>query len=118
MDFIELKNMKFYARHGVFEQEYKVGNTFSIDLKLFLDLTRAISSDDLRDTINYAEVYNLIKKEMDTPSHLLEHVAGRIIHQLKEAFPAIKKIEIRLAKKNPPMGADIDEVAIVITDNQ
>ena len=114
MDCIELKNITFHAYHGVLEQERKVGNTYTIDLKLYLDLSKAMKSDRLEDTVNYAEVWKYVREEMDIPACLLEHIAGRIICRIKNAFPFIQTVEIRLAKKNPPMGADILETSVVI----
>ena len=114
MQYIELKEMTFHAYHGVLEQEKKVGNTFIINLKIHFDFQKAILTDNLNDTINYASVYEFVKQEMAISSQLIEHVAGRIIQRLQEEFPIIEKIEIRLAKKNPPFGGDIKEAAVVI----
>jgi len=116
MECIELKKMIFHAYHGVTEQERIVGNTYRVDLKLFLDLTKAIESDKLEDTLNYADIYNLVKEEITIPSFLLEHVAGRIVRKIKYRYPPISKIKIRLAKINPPIaGGDIQEAAIIIS---
>lgn len=118
MQYIELKEMTFHAYHGVIEQEKKVGNTFTIDLKMEFDFQAAQLSDDLNDTINYASVYEIVKQEMKIPSRLIEHAAGRIIRRLQNEFPLIEKIEIRLAKKNPPFGGDIKEAAVVIVADE
>jgi dihydroneopterin aldolase len=117
MDYIELKNMVFYARHGVFEQEKKLGNTFSVSLKLYLDLSVAGKSDHLEDTLNYAEVFEIVKKEMTIPSALLEHVANRIIQTVKQTFPQIVKIQIRLAKLHPPVCGEMEEAAVICSRN-
>jgi dihydroneopterin aldolase len=114
MEFIELKKMIFHAYHGVMEQERKVGNTFVVDLKLQLDLSEAIQSDNLEDTVNYAAIFELVKKEMAIPSNLLEHIAGRIIKKIKQNFPQITAIEIRLAKINPPVGGEIEAAAVIL----
>ena len=106
--------MIFHAYHGVLEEERIVGNTFSIDLKIYLDLSKAIESDKLEDTINYADIYSLIKEEMIITSNLLEHVAGRIIRKIRQEYLHISKINIRLAKKNPPIDGEIQEAAVVI----
>jgi dihydroneopterin aldolase len=113
-NYLELKGMTFFACHGVMEQERKVGNTYTIDLKLFFDFLSATVSDNLHDTINYAAVYELVKQEMAIPSNLIEHVAGRILQRIYSDFPKIDRIEIRLAKKNPPMGGDLKEATVVI----
>jgi dihydroneopterin aldolase len=112
--YLELKEMIFHACHGVLEQERKVGNTYTVDLKIYFDFDRAMYSDDVKDTVDYASVYEIVKREMSKPSNLIEHVAGRIVKQIRTDFPQIKNIEIRLAKKNPPFGGDIKEAAAVI----
>lgn len=111
---IELKNISFYAHHGVFEQERVVGNTFTVDLKLGVDIYQAMLSDNLEDTLNYAQIYEVIKQEMSIPSKLLERVAGRILFALKDAFPSITSIELKLAKVNPPFVAELDHVAVIV----
>lgn len=116
MECIELKKIIFHAYHGVIEHERIVGNSYRIDLKLFLDLSKAIESDKLEDTLNYADIYNLVKEEMSISSCLLEHIAGRIVRKIKQNYPDISKIKIRLAKINPPVEGEIQEAAVVITD--
>lgn len=114
--YIILESIEIYAYHGVFEQENRVGNNFSIDIKLTVDISKACDTDNLDDTLNYGEIYNVIKKEMDIPSKLLEHAGGRIIRSLKENFPAIEKIELKISKKNPPTGGQIESASILIID--
>jgi dihydroneopterin aldolase len=116
MNCIELKKMIFHAYHGVLEQERITGNSFRVDLKLFLDLSKAIESDRLEDTLNYADIFKLIKDEMAIPSQLLEHVAGRIVRKIKEKYPHISKINIRLAKMNPPVEGEMQEAAVIIEE--
>ena len=108
--------MKFYAYHGVLEQERRVGNTFVVDLTLTATLEKAVQSDQLEDTINYAEVYELTKQEMNIPSQLLEHVAGRICRALRHHFPQIEQIEIRVSKLNPPFGGDVHSASVLLID--
>jgi len=116
MECIELKKMLFYAYHGVMEQEQIVGNTYRVDLKLFLDLSKAIQTDNLEDTVNYADIFSLVKEEMAIPSRLLEHVAGRIIQKIKQNYNCISKINIRLAKINPPLQGEVLEAAVIIAE--
>jgi len=114
MECIELRGMIFHAYHGVMEQEKIAGNKYRIDLKLFLDLSKAIESDKLEDTVNYADIYDLSKREMSIPSSLLEHAAGRIVKKIRQKYPQISKVKIRLAKNNPPIEGEIREAAVVI----
>ncbi|MDL2223618.1 dihydroneopterin aldolase [Bacteroidales bacterium OttesenSCG-928-M11] len=114
MQQIELKQIKFFSYHGVMEQERIIGNTYILDIELRVDITKAMESDNLEDTINYALIYELIKKEMEIPSKLLEHIAGRIIKRLKKEFPTIQNIKLRIAKQRPPIEGEIKEAAISI----
>ena len=116
MECIELKKMFFHSYHGVTDQERIVGNAYRVDLKLFLDLSKAIESDKLNDTLNYADIFYLIKDEMNIPSDLIEHITGRIVRKIKERYPQITKIKIRLAKINPPVEGEMKEAAIIILE--
>ena len=109
---ILLKEIRCYAYHGVAPQENLIGNEYIIDLKLKVDISKATRTDEVTDTVNYAEVHQVIKNEMAIPSKLLEHVSGRIIQKLFAQFPCIEEIELRLSKRNPPMGADIESAGI------
>ena len=111
---IRLQAMRFYAYHGVVEQERQVGNTFLVDLTLTAPLQRAVESDRLEDTINYAEVYETVREEMRIPSRLLEHVAGRILKALHHRFPTLQAAEITLSKLNPPFGGDLHSASVIL----
>lgn len=110
--YIFLKDLRFYAYHGVAPQETAIGNEFTVSLRLKTDIFRAAETDDVEDTVSYADVYEAVKAEMEIPSRLLEHVCGRIVKRLFRDFPAIEEIEIALSKRNPPMGADIASAGV------
>lgn len=110
--YIFLKEVRCYAYHGVAPQENLIGNEYVVDLRLKTELGKAARTDNVTDTVNYAEVHRAIMEEMAIPSQLLEHVGGRIAERLFGQFPDIEEIELRLAKRNPPMGADIDSAGI------
>ena len=110
--YIFLKGIRFYAYHGVAPQENLIGNEYIIDLKLGVDISKAMQTDEVTDTVNYAEVYNVIKTEMDISSKLLEHVGKRIVKKLFKQFATIEDIDLFLSKRNPPMGADIESAGI------
>lgn len=100
---IILSGMEFKAYHGVMEAERLLGNTFRVDLEASLDLSKAAASDALEDTVNYAEIYAIVAREMAIPSKLLENVAGRILEAVKAAFPEIAAMKVVVSKKNPPV---------------
>ena len=110
---IELRGLTFFAYHGVLPEERQMGNTFVVDLVLDADIERAVCTDELGDTVNYAEVYEVVKREMAVPSLLLEHVCGRIATALLDVFPMLSRVRVCVTKKNPPIeGAGSCESAV------
>ena len=103
---IELVNIHLYAYHGVIAQENKVGGWYTLNLRARIDSHDSIASDNLEATVNYADIYEVVRSEMQIPSKLLEHVCGRILDILFEKFAIIGEIEISLCKDTPPMGGD------------
>lgn len=112
--YIRLEGLRIHAFHGVLPQERQVGADFRIELRVGYPLTEAMQSDDVRDTLNYAELYEIVRGEMAVPSQLLEHVAGRIAKAVGAAFPLVTSIDLVLTKLNPPMGADCDGASVEI----
>ena len=100
---IELEGMEFKAYHGVLEQEKVRGNEFVVDFRGELDLSAAAESDNLNDTLNYADIYDIVAYEMSVPSELLENVAGRIMKAIEAQFPQLVLFSIRVSKKRPPV---------------
>lgn len=109
---ITIKNMQFYAHHGCFEQEQRVGTHFTVTLTFTYDATQAIKSDSIEQAISYLEVYQVVKKEMEQPSHLIEHVVFRIKQAVKEHFTDIDSIQVQLCKLNPPLGGQVEQVCV------
>ena len=112
--YINLRNVRFYAFHGVMPQERRVGADFLVNLRVGYPLEKAMQSDEVGDTLNYAALYEVVKTEMMQPSHLLEHVAGRIVSAIEKQFPLVTSIDLELTKQNPPMGADCEGAGVEI----
>lgn len=115
MGIIEIEGMEFYAYHGYFDVERKVGTRFLIDVRIETDCVKAAASDNLADALNYQKIYTLVKKEMGIVSNLLEHVAGRILNEFKLQFPEIEKASVKISKMNPPMGGLIEKVSVTLS---
>lgn len=111
---ITLENMQFYAHHGCFAEERKVGTNFSVTVTFSYDATIAAATDNLEQAVNYAEVYNIVKKEMTIESRLVENVAYRIKKALLETFPAISSATVTVYKINPPLGEPFERVGVTI----
>ena len=112
--YIHIDGIRLHARHGVLPQEQLTGNDYIINVRASYDISRAMQTDDVADTLNYAEVYNIIKEEMSIPSKLIEHVAGRIADRLMDSYSQISSVMLRITKCNPPMGADCDGAGVEI----
>ncbi|MCP9770327.1 dihydroneopterin aldolase [Lacihabitans sp. LS3-19] len=104
MDQIALEGMEFFAYHGHFDEEQKIGNKYSIDVFLDTDLSTAATTDKLKDTINYGDIYAIVKLVMSKKHRLLEHVGHEIIDAIKLQFSGINKITVEVSKFNPPIG--------------
>jgi len=114
MGLIQIENMEFYAFHGHFKEEQIVGNKFLVDLKIETDMTRPSETDNLKDAVNYQQAYQIVKKQMEKKSYLLENIAGRILNAIYAEMEGIKKVTVTVAKMNPPMGGKIGSVSVVM----
>lgn len=115
MGMISLEGMDFFAYHGCFAEEQVIGTRFIVDLYFETDTSPAEVSDDLKQTVNYQSVYQLVKKEMEVKAHLLEHVAHRILKSVTSSFPVIQAAEVKISKLNPPLGGKIDRVSVTLS---
>ncbi|MDO5322085.1 MAG: dihydroneopterin aldolase [Bacteroidia bacterium] len=113
---IELNGMQFHACHGVLPSERENGNDFVVDFSCTYNFAKAMKTDDLADTIDYGAVYDIIAREMQQPSNLLEHVAGRIAASLKEAFPGMRHFKIKVTKNNPPVNGQAASSSVTIEE--
>ncbi|HOF15607.1 MAG TPA: dihydroneopterin aldolase [Bacteroidales bacterium] len=114
---IEIENMHFYAHHGCYEEERKIGTNFTVDCCLECDIITAAKEDELSKTINYQTVYLLIQQELKKTSLLLENIAYRIIVKIQQQFPQIKHVEVKIRKLNPPIGGKIEAVSITLNSD-
>ncbi|MGR3810250.1 dihydroneopterin aldolase [Jiulongibacter sp. NS-SX5] len=112
---ISLEGMEFFAYHGYYDEEQKIGNKYSIDLHIETDLSSAAESDRLKDTINYENLYELVREVMLTKHRLLEHVAYEVIEKVKATYPSVLKISVGVSKFNPPIGGICERAKVVIT---
>src|SRR5699024_8306109 len=115
LDKIYLNNLQFYGYHGVFSEENQLGQRFNVDIQLHLSLERAGKSDQMEDSINYGEVYELVKEIVEGEAkNLLEAVAQAISQALFLHFPLLKACTIKLIKPDPPIAGHYESVAVEI----
>jgi dihydroneopterin aldolase len=109
---IVINDLRIYAYHGVGEQEQRVGNNFSLTIRVGYDATRAMESDSIDDAVSYADIVEIAKRVMATPSRLLEHVTKRLADAITERYPAITSLSIKILKITPPISADLASAGI------
>ena len=114
MGIIEIEGMEFFAFHGCFKEEQIIGTKFIVDLQIDVDTSVSEVSDRLADTTDYVGLYQCVKMEMEQKSHLLEHVAGRIISRLYDTYETIEKAKVKISKLNPPLGGQIQKVSVTL----
>lgn len=104
-DTITLGGLRFFGYHGVYAEEQARGQEFVVDLIMELDLSRAGQSDDLADTVNYAEVYGLVKGIVEgSPYKLIEAVAARLIEAVLTGYAPVQAVTVRINKPQAPVG--------------
>ena len=112
-DKIQLVGMMFYGHHGVDPMEQELGQRFIVDVDVHLSLQRAGLSDDVRDTINYARIYRLVKNVVEGPSRkLLENLAETIAQGLLTGYD-VDAVSVKVKKPEVPMKGSILDYASV-----
>ena len=114
---IELLDMRFYAHHGCFEEERQIGAHFSVDVRIEASSSACVQSDRLEDAVNYQSVYDTVAQEMGQSSHLLEHIAGRVIRRIKDDFPQAGAVRVCISKLNPSLGGQVAASRIVLASD-
>ena len=112
---ILLEGIEFFAYHGCYKEEQIIGTRFVVNLVVETDTSKAESSDNIHDTVSYVHLYQAIKKEMEIKSHLIEHVAARIMDSIRSQFTTLDSIDLTIYKVNPPVGGQMQQVGFRTT---
>ncbi len=112
MGIIKLTNIRTFSYHGCLIEEAKIGSDYRVDLEVKTDLRKSSSTDDLKDTVDYVLLNQIVVDEMAIRSNLLEHVAHRINTRIFKEIPEISRIILAVSKLNPPIGGDVEAVTI------
>jgi dihydroneopterin aldolase len=117
VDEILLEGMRFYAFHGVNPEEQALGQRFTVDVVLAVDLHRAGQSDNLAHTVSYSAVYKVVRAIVEgEPRQLIEAVAEAIASVVLTEFPPVAQISVTVRKPEVPMkGAMLDAAGVRIT---
>ena len=113
MDEIRIENLKVFANHGVLQSEKKEGQFFYINAVIEIPLGKAGRTDALNDTVSYAELCEVMVKEMQAKSYdLIEAAAMHLIVHILSEYKMIKRITLELRKPDAPINASFDSVSV------
>lgn len=108
--------MSFYGYHGVFPEETRLGQRFIVDLIVETNLKKAGQTDNLEESINYGEIYEVCKRILEGPPYkLIESVAEKISDTLLEKFTKVTSVTVKVVKPDPPISGHYESVAVEIT---
>lgn len=111
---LHIQNIACYSYHGCLKEETKIGGKFSVDILIDYDFSNSLTSDELTDTIDYCVLHDVVHQQMDLPSKLIEHVAGRIKNKILEIYQNVNSIAVSVTKYNPPVNGFIDKVTVTV----
>ena len=115
-DQILLTAIHGFGYHGLFEHERTNGQDFFVDLVLNVDLLAASKSDAIEDTVNYAEITDLVVAEITTnPVSLIEKLAGRIAERILDTYMKVSLVTVTVHKPQAPVAASLKDIAVQIT---
>lgn len=115
-DQIRVNGIKAFGYHGVLPHEATEGQEFTVDLLVTLDLRAASLSDDLHDTINYADLAKIAQENIvGDRVQLIERLAGRIAEEISSAYSQITSVSVTVHKPHAPVTVDFEDISVTIT---
>jgi dihydroneopterin aldolase len=112
---VALEGLEFHAFHGVYPHERESGNWFEVDISVETDFSEGAAQDELSGTVNYETLFQIIRNEMEKPSHLLETVAEKIVNDVLDQLPAAIQVDLKISKINPPIGGKARKASVTIS---
>ncbi len=115
---ILLENVRVFTNHGCLQEEEQIGSDYRVDLEVHANLAKSAGTDDLADTVDYVSLNKIIVEEMQKRAKLLEQVAQRILDRVLQEEILVEKAEVKVSKINPPIGGDVQQVTIVMSQER
>ncbi len=112
---VVLEGLEFHAYHGVYAHERSSGNKFEVDIEVETEIQPAAFDDDLTGTLNYEDLYALVKDEMERPAKLLERVGYAMADRVLQTFPRALHVRVKIAKFNPPIGGVCRQASVMVS---
>lgn len=113
-----MEGLEFFAYHGFHDEEQKMGNKYAVDISVTTDFNEAAEKDILSETVNYTDLYKLVRSEMLIPSRLLENIGKRIINHVFVDFPHVMSVELSISKFNPPIGGVCERAKVTMKESR
>jgi dihydroneopterin aldolase len=115
-DQINITGIKAFGYHGVLPHEAIEGQEFIVDLLINLDLQTASRSDELTDTVNYADLAQIVHENIvGERVQLIERLAGRIADEIKATYRQILSISVTVHKPHAPVTLDFTDISVTIS---
>jgi dihydroneopterin aldolase len=112
---VAAQGIKVFAYHGCLPEEKNIGGEFIVDVCVECDFSLAAATDDLKLTVDYCMIFDIVKEQMKIPSKLIEQVAYRITNKIVQtAEQEILGIKVRITKINPPVNGPIENVWVEV----
>jgi dihydroneopterin aldolase len=114
-DRIFIHGLALHAYHGVMAHEAKVGQTFTIDMTLEIDLSAAARSDKVADTVSYDKVVDCAAQAFGAQRfRLIEAAAGAVADAVLAAFPPVVAVSVTIHKPHAPIAATFSDVGVTL----
>ena len=111
---INLNGAEFFAFHGYYPEEQLLGSKFLVDISVGFEPTGDLAEDELLNTVNYEQLYNIACEEMKITRKLIETVAQAIADIIKQKFPFVENTRVSIQKINPPLKGKVGHSSVVI----
>ncbi|MCC8426154.1 dihydroneopterin aldolase [Mucilaginibacter sp. UR6-11] len=112
---IALHGAEFFAYHGFYPEEQKLGNSFIVDIDVEFTPLGKVSEDELANTVNYEQLYDIACEEMKIPRKLIETVAEAIIDEIKRQYAFVDRIQLSIKKLTPLTGAKTKYASVTLS---
>jgi dihydroneopterin aldolase len=113
---INLNDAEFFAYHGFYPEEQLLGSRFLVDISVGFAPQGDLSADEIDNTVNYEQLYNIASNEMQHTRKLIETVGQSIFNDIKLKFPFVARIRVCIKKMDPPLKGKVGHSNVVITN--
>ena len=117
MGLITVEGIRVFAYHGHLPEEAKLGGHFMVNVWVTIDTSEVEKTDNLNDTVDYARIIDIVKKQMAIRSNMIEHPARRIVDAIL-TFKKVQKVKVEVQKIAPPIDAAFDKISVTIKGEQ